>query len=75
MLVCVAVLCGTITTAAVAVASAPMHSAMFPEADMGLKLAMDLAATASDQHGEQCFSFFPNTPFQGQPLLYLACLT
>ena len=38
----------------------------FPEADMGLRLTIDLAPNMSSSYQiEQCFPFSPNTPFQG----------
>ena len=40
-------------------------SSMFPVADMDLKLTFDLAPQGIALRSQQCFSFFPNAPFQG----------
>lgn len=63
VLLCVLKVCVALLCLSAAARGAPHDAALFPVAEMGLKLTFALAAP--DLHKEHCFAFFSNTPFQG----------
>ena len=69
MVWCTLMVCSSFLHSIEAVISLP--DSVFPMAEMGLKLNFDLAANSPVEYSEQCFPFFPNTPFQGKITLHL----